>query len=287
MPFDYDTLLNWPFDEVEHTYTQRDTMLYALGLGFGSAPNEQRQLKYVYEQDLISFPTMAVVLGHPGNWMTDPRAGIDMVKVLHGEQHLEIHRELPMEGTIIGQTKVLDVIDKGIGKGALISVQRKTYEKSTGHLLNTQKAVIFARGNGGFGVMSKSKLPPPQAIPEREPDDLVEFLIATNAALLYRLNGDYNPLHADPEIAKIAGFKTPILHGLATYGFAARAVMLSIEKQSPSKQLKSFNARFSAPVFPGETLRTEVWREDNVIIFRSRVTERDVVVLNNGQARAT
>ena len=283
MPLDYDTLLNWPFEEVEHSYSKRDTMLYALGLGFGSDPNDQGQLTYVYEKSLKSFPTMAVVLGHPGNWMTNPKAGINMVKVLHGEQHLTIHKDLPIEGTIVGQTKVLDVIDKGSDRGALISIQRTIYEKSTGDLLNTQIAVIFARGNGGFGGPSGKSLPRPQEIPERAPDCHEDLFIGSHAALLYRLNGDYNPLHSDPEIARSAGFDQPILHGLATYGVAARALMLSL-RDGTSTRFTSFNARFSAPVFPGETLRTEMWHEPDVIIFRASVLDRGVTVLNNGSA---
>ena len=283
MSFDYDTLLNWPFDEVEHAYTKKDTMLYALGIGFGSEQTDQGQLKYVYEKDLQTFPTMAVVLGHPGNWMTHPKAGINMVKVLHGEQHLEIHKNLPAEGTIIGHTKVLDVIDKGTDRGALISVQRTIYEKSTGDLLNTQIAIIFARGNGGFGGPTGKSMPSPQQMPERAPDCHEDLLIGNHAALLYRLNGDYNPLHSDPEIARKAGFDRPILHGLATYGVAARAVVISLENGAAS-QLTRFNARFSAPVFPGETLRTEIWHEEDMMIFRARVLERNITVLNNGSA---
>ena len=283
MPFNYDTLINWPFVEVEHSYSRRDTMLYALGLGFGSEPTDQEQLKYVYEKDLQTFPTMAVVLGHPGNWMSDPKAGINMVKVLHGEQHLTIHKDLPAEGTIIGQTKVLDVIDKGTDKGALISVQRTLYEKSTGDLLNTQIAIIFARGNGGFGGPSNKSLPVPKEIPDRAPDSHEDLFIGTHAALLYRLSGDYNPLHSDPEIAKKAGFEKPILHGLATYGVAARAVQMAL-KDTSSSRLTSFNARFSAPVFPGETLRTEIWHQQDNIIFSASALERNVTVLNNGSA---
>ena len=282
MAFSYDKILNWPFDEVVESYTMRDSVIYALGLGFGFNPTDPDELKYVYEDGLQTFPTMAVVLGHPGPWMTNPETGIDYVKVLHGEQHLKIHKDLPVEGTIVAQNKVIDVVDKGADKGALIINERKLYEQASGDLLCTQKSVIFARGNGGFGgpVTASAK---PHALPDREPDATIDIPTSAQAALLYRLNGDYNPLHADPVVAEKAGFKAPILHGLASYGVAARAVLKSID-DTGSPRLKSFGLRFSAPVYPGETIRTEVWRDGNEVSFRARVLERDVIALTNGIA---
>jgi acyl dehydratase len=282
MAFSYDKILNWPFDEVVETYAMRDSIIYALGLGFGFNPTDPDELKYVYEDGLQTFPTMAVVLGHPGPWMTNPETGIDYVKVLHGEQSLEIHQDLPVEGTVVAQNKVIDVVDKGADKGALIINERKLYEQASGDLLCTQKSVIFARGNGGFGGPVTAS-PKPHALPDREPDATVDIPTSTQAALLYRLNGDYNPLHADPAVAERAGFKAPILHGLASYGVAARAVLKSID-DTGSPRLKSFGLRFSAPVYPGETMRTEIWRDGNEVSFRARVLERDVIALNNGIA---
>ncbi len=282
MAFSYDKILNWPFDEVVESYTMRDSVIYALGLGFGFNPTDPDELKYVYEDGLQTFPTMAVVLGHPGPWMTNPETGIDYVKVLHGEQHLDIHKDLPVEGTIVAQNKVIDVVDKGADKGALIINERKLYEQASGDLLCTQKSVIFARGNGGFGgpVTASAK---PHALPDREPDATIDIPTSAQAALLYRLNGDYNPLHADPVVAEKAGFKAPILHGLASYGVAARAVLKSID-DTGSPRLMSFGLRFSAPVYPGETIRTEVWRDGNEVSFRALVLERDVIALTNGIA---
>ncbi len=282
MAFSYDKILNWPFDEVVESYAMRDSIIYALGLGFGFNPTDPDELKYVYEDGLQTFPTMAVVLGHPGPWMTNPETGIDYVKVLHGEQSLEIHQDLPVEGTVVAQNKVIDVVDKGADKGALIINERKLYEQASGDLLCTQKSVIFARGNGGFGGPVTAS-PKPHALPDREPDATVDIPTSTQAALLYRLNGDYNPLHADPAVAERAGFKAPILHGLASYGVAARAVLKSID-DTGSPRLKSLGLRFSAPVYPGETMRTEIWRDGNEVSFRARVLERDVIALNNGIA---
>ena len=282
MAFSYEKILNWHFDEVVEGYTTKDSIIYALSLGFGFNPSDPDELKYVYENGLQTFPTMPVVLGHPGPWMTNPETGIDVVKVLHGEQHLEIHKALPAAGTIVAQNKVVDVVDKGADKGALIISERKLYEQTSGDLLCTQTSVIFARGNGGFGGPVTAS-PKPHALPDRDPDARVDIPTSTQAALLYRLNGDYNPLHADPAFAKKAGFKAPILHGLASYGVAARAVLKSLEP-ADSSRLNSFGLRFSAPVYPGETIRTEVWRDGNEVSFRARVLERDVIALNNGKA---
>ncbi len=282
MAFSHEKLLGWRIPDVEQAYARRDTILYALGLGFGFRPTEPDELRFVYEKGLEMFPTMALVLGHPGPWMADPETGIDMVRVLHGEQHLEVHRPLPVEGRVRGVNRVVDVIDKGAGKGALISVERQLFDQASGELCSTQTAVIFARGNGGFGG-AKTTSPAPHPIPERAPDAALDLATSPQAALLYRLSGDYNPLHADPAVAQKAGFPAPILHGLATLGVAARALIQLLGGPSVVT-LRRLGLRFSAPVYPGETIRTELWRGDTGISFRARVPARDVVVLNNGYA---
>ena len=282
MAFSYDKLINWPFKDIVQRYTWKDSIIYALGLGFGSNPTDADELRFVYEDGLETFPTMPVVLGHPGPWMSDPETGINMVKVLHGEQHLAIHQPLPAEGTVIGRNKVTEVVDKGADKGALISIERQLFDESSGALYCTQTSVIFARANGGFGGPVTSS-PKPHQLPDRPPDNTIDIPTNTQMALLYRLSGDYNPLHADPGIAEKAGFQAPILHGLASFGVAARAILKTFDiKDNP--QLKSFSLRFSAPVYPGETISTDLWHDGNEVSFRSRVAARDVVVLNNGHA---
>lgn len=282
MAIDYQTVLNWNFEDIVQSYTERDTMLYALGLGLGFKQTDQSELRFTYEKDLQAFPTMAVVLGHPGPWMTHPEVGVNMVKVLHAEQHLEIHESMPVEATVRSENRVTEVVDKGAAKGALIVTERKIYDQATGICYCTQNSTAFARGDGGFGgaVTASAK---PHAIPERAPDFTVEIPVSTQAALLYRLSGDYNPLHADPEIAVKAGFDRPILHGLASYGVAARA-LISALNLSDLSNLKRFGLRFSSPVYPGETISTSIWQEGGKLSFRSRCVERDVVVLNNGSA---
>jgi len=180
------------------------------------------------------------------------------------------------------ENRVTEVVDKGAAKGALIVTERKIYDQATGICYCTQNSTAFARGDGGFGgaVTASAK---PHAIPERAPDFTVEIPVSTQAALLYRLSGDYNPLHADPEIAVKAGFDRPILHGLASYGVAARA-LISALNLSDLSNLKRFGLRFSSPVYPGETISTSIWQEGGKLSFRSRCVERDVVVLNNGSA---
>ena len=283
MSLDYRTLLDWTFPEIEQSYTQKDVMLYALGLGFGSNPTDSSELRYVYEKGLRMFPTMPVVLGHPGPWMRDPRSGIDMLKVLHAEQYLEIHHPFPVEGTVIARHRVLDVVDKGERTGAMIYLERRLHDKASGELLATLVHNILARANGGFGDGGSAPRTA-WALPTREADTVVDIPISPRAALLYRLSGDWNPLHADPAVAAKAGFDTPILHGLASYGIAARAVLQACGIDEPDA-LKQFDVRFSSPVFPGETLSTEVWMDGAEVAFRSSVRQRGVVALNNGHAR--
>jgi acyl dehydratase len=282
MPFDPQKILNWQFPEVEHTYSERDTMLYALGLGCGSDPTEAGDLKYVYERGLVALPTMAVVLAYPGNWLESKESTADYSKVLHGEQYLTIHRPIPAAGSVVGRGRVKDLLDKGREKGAVLYVERQILNKADGEPIATMTSAAMLRGDGGFGG-KPSPQPPPHALPDHPPGLSLDLKVAPNAALIYRLSGDRNPLHADPAAAAKGGFKMPILHGLCTYGIAGRAIIKSCCGDDPSR-LKGLQVRFSSPVFPGETIRTEMWPEDNRVSFRARVVERDVIVLNNGLA---
>ena len=282
MAIDYDKLKNWDFGEIEQTYTTKDSILYALGLGLGADPMDERQLRFVYEDGMAALPTMSVVLGYPGFWLKDPETGVDWVKVLHGEQGIIVHKPLPAEGTVVGKTRVTEIIDKGEGRGALILSERDVVDKASGDLLATLTSTTFARGDGGFGG-PEGPSPKPHALPERDADEVCDLPTLPQAALIYRLSGDFNPLHADPKVAIAAGFERPILHGLCTLGVAGHALLKTVCGYDPAR-FKSMALRFSAPVYPGETIRTEIWRDDGVISFRSSVVERDVVVLNNGRA---
>ncbi len=285
MAFDPDILLNHDFGALEHSYTERDTALYALGVGLGFDPADEAQIRFVYEEDMAALPSMAVILAYPGFWLKEAWTGVDWVRVLHGEQGIRIHRTLPPAATVIGRTRVTAVVDKGAEKGALIYSERAVTDKATGELLCTLTQSAFARGDGGFSKpgYSGGKGMPAHALPDRAPDMVAELPTVPQAALIYRLSGDLNPLHADPKVARAAGFERPILHGLATLGVAGHAILRGCCGYDPAR-LRAMDLRFSAPVYPGETLATEMWREGDVISFRTRAVERDIVVLNNGRA---
>ncbi len=279
---DYQNIKNWSFPDVVQDYTEKDTILYALGIGFGQEATNPNHLKYVYEQDLQAFPTMAVVLGYPGFWMKDPKAGINWVKLVHGEQRLTIHRPIPAKGRVIGRSRISHVIDKGADKGALVITER-TLSDDQGNALVTIAQTTFCRGDGGLSQSDESPAAL-EATPDTSPDMTCSLPILEQAALIYRLCADNNPLHADPDVAAKAGYPRPILHGLCTYGVAARAIVQTACGNDASK-LMSLNTRFSSPVFPGETLIVEMWRDGSKgVRFRAKVAERDIVVLSHGYA---
>lgn len=283
MAINYERLKNWPFPEVEHSYRAKDTILYALGLGFGADPMDRDQLRFVYEEGLRALPTMATVLAYPGQFAKNPESGIDWKRVVHGEQSVVIHKPLLPAATVVGRTVVEEIVDKGAGKGALLYTRRDVRDKETGDLLASLRSTSFLRGDGGFGGPS-GPTRPPHALPERAPDVVCDIATLPQAALIYRLSGDYNPLHADPEIATAAGFPRPILHGLCTFGIAGHALLRTLCAYDPAR-LTRMDVRFSAPVYPGETVRTEIWRDGQGRAgFRCRVAARDAVVINNGLA---
>jgi len=239
-------------------------------------------LAFVYEKNLKVLPTMGTVLGHPGFWARNRDTGIDWVKVVNGEQGITLHRPLAGQGTVIGRQRIVEVIDKGAGKGALVLSEREISDKTTGEPIATVTHTMFCRGDGGFGGPPRQS-PAPHPVPTRAPDTVCDLGTRPEAALIYRLSGDLNPLHSDPALAKQAGYPRPILHGLGSFGVAAHAVLKSFCGYEP-RRLVAFAARFSAPVFPGEMLRTEMWRDGAVVSFRSSVVERDVIAVNNGRA---
>lgn len=274
---DYHAIKNRNFPENIQEYTARDTMLYALGLGAGNDPLDNARLKYVYEQALVALPTMSVVLGHPGFWINETAMGIDWVRLLHGEQSIRLHKPLAPSATIRAQTRISSIVDKGRGRGALIIQEREIRDHDNGDVLATVTQVMFARGDGGFseteGNGPRGGDPAPTALPptpDAEPHATCEVATHPHTALVYRLSGDYNPLHADPAVARAAGFPRPILHGLATYGIAGMAVLRAFCNDDPAR-FRSMAVRFSSPVFPGETVRTEMWKaSDGRVHFRAR-----------------
>ncbi len=285
MPINYDKLLALNIPEVVQAYTEKDAILYALGIGLGRDPMDEDELPFVYEKNLKVLPTFAAVLGWPGFWVRDLDSGIDWVKVVAGEQALVLHGPLARRGTVVGRTRVTEVIDKGAGKGALVYSARELIDRDSGERIATMTQTTFCRGDGGFGGPPR-EAPTPHPLPTRAPDLVCDRPTRLEAALIYRLSGDPNPLHAEPAVAKAAGFPRPILHGLASFGIACHGILKGLCDHDPGK-LKAISARFSAPVFPGETLRTEIWRDGAVVSFRVRVVERDVIALNNGRCELT
>ena len=277
-----DRLLQWPFRDVVQAYTTRDSLLYALSVGFGADPTDARQLRYVFEKDLAAAPSMAVVLGHPGPWVTDPAAGIDYRKIVYAEQALEMHGVLPPQASIRARERVIGIIDKGRDKGTLLRTERRIVDHQSGEPLATLRATLMCRGDGGCGT-AYGETVPLREMPATAPERVAEMPTLPQSALIYRLNGDMNPLHADPHLARQLGFERPILHGLCSLGVAMHAV-LKLWCNYDAALLKTFNARFSAPVYPGETLVVETWRIGPTVSFRALVKERGVKVLDYGFA---
>ena len=282
MAIHYDKLIHWDIPEVEQHLTRRDTILYALGVGLGSEPGDASQLKFVYEQNLQALPTMAIILGYPGPWHAQADLGITRSHVVHGEQGLRILKPLPVEGGITGKTRITGVVDKGKDKGALIMTESTVREKASGDTVCTLTSTTFCRADGGFGGPD-GPVKAPHPVPDTPPQHVCDLPTLPQAALIYRLSGDYNPLHADPAYAAKAGYKMPILHGRCTFSIAGHAILKTLCGYDPARFI-AMEGRFSSPVYPGETVRTEMWRDGDVVSFRSTVPTRGATVLNNGRA---
>lgn len=282
MPLDPQKLLSLHIPDIAQRYIQKDVILYALGIGLGQDPFDKKQLAFVTEKNLKVLPTFAVTLAFSSFWLRDLDTGVDFLKVVHGEESLVLHRPLPAHGYVTGRMRILDVVDKGADKGAVLTCERVLVDEGSGEKFATLTETIFCRGDGGFGG-AKREARPPHPIPNRAPDAVWDLPTRPETALLYRLSGDANPLHFDPDIAQAAGFARPILHGLATFGVAGHALLRTMCDYEPER-LTAMAGRFSAPVYPGETIRTEMWRDGGLASFRARVVERDVVAIDNGRA---
>jgi acyl dehydratase len=279
MAMKYDHLMSLKLEGQRHDYTDRETILYALGVGMGRDPLGEAELDYVFERGALkTVPTLATVLTRSA-LLRD--SGFDYTKVLHGEQRLTLHRPLPQAGSLIADSRVVGAYDKGRDKGAVIVTETQVRSAADNQPLFTLGSTTFARGDGGFGGPAGSG-PEPHRLPERAPDQVIELETRPDQALLYRLSGDRNPLHADPALAKRVGFPAPILHGLCTYGTACRGILQHVCQYDHTRIL-GFDVRFSSPVYPGETIAIELWQDGNTVSFRCRVAGRDAVVINNGK----
>jgi 3-hydroxyacyl-CoA dehydrogenase/3a,7a,12a-trihydroxy-5b-cholest-24-enoyl-CoA hydratase len=284
---DVQQVVGYEFEATSFNYTDREVILYALGIGAGRNPLDPQELAFVYEgssQGFRALPTFAVLF--PGNMFQQllkaPGIKFNLMKLLHGEQYLEILKPLPTSAQITSRGKISQVYDKG--SGALIAIDVNSQD-AAGEPVAFNRITLFIRGIGGFGGERGPSTRDLNEAPDREPDAVWQEAVPENQALLYRLSGDRNPLHADPAMAAIGGFKRPILHGLCTYGFAARAVLRQFAGNDPGR-FASISARFARHFFPGETLVTEMWDAGGgAILFRSKALERDEFVLTNAKVQ--
>ncbi len=278
MPIDPQKAIGTKLQPLSYEYTDRDVMLYALGIGAGVPETSEQQLQFTYEGNLKVLPTFGVVPPFPAlaGLIGAPGVDINPMMILHGEQYLEILKHpVPTSGKLTTEPVIKAIYDKG--KGALVLVDAVTSDES-GNKVYFNTFTVFVRGEGGFGGEAGPK--PGNLPPDRAPDKVVEAKTLPQQALLYRLSGDRNPLHADPGFAGMAGFEKPILHGLCTFGFTGRAVLESFCDNNPEK-FKSISVRFASHVFPGETIITEMWKEGNTVIYKAKTKERGLDVISN------
>ena len=282
MPIKYDELMALKNLGQKHSYGDREVMLYAYGIGMGADPMDEKELLFVNEaaatpRSLKVVPTFASVAA----WGAGPgEMNLNRLMVVDGERDITFHKPLAAAAHITADSSVLAVYDKGRDKGAIIRHQT-ILKDADGGKLATLVASRFARGDGGFGGPSEGQ-PEPHPVPSRAPDRIVDITTRPDQALIYRLCGDRNPLHSDPEFAKKAGFPRPILHGMCTYGISCRGVLQTYADYDPTA-FRQHVARFSSPVYPGETVTIAMWKDGDVISFEAKVKTRDVAVIRNGK----
>lgn len=278
MPIDIDRVVGADLPQASASWSADDVILYHLGLGAGMPPTDPGELAYTYEGALKVLPSFGVIPAVPllSEMLRLPGMDVDLAMILHGEQDLEMHASIPVEGVVQTSARVSDVFDKG--NAALVILETVTSSADDSRPLFTNRFSAFVRGEGGFGGesgASSSNKPP-----EREPDTVVERSTLPNQALLYRLSGDKNPIHADPEFAKRGGFDQPILHGLCSYGIVCKAVV-DEALEGDVERVARYQARFAGVVFPGETLVIRMWREDGRVLVEAGTKERDSAVISN------
>jgi acyl dehydratase len=280
MPINHDAANAEPGPPSERSWTSKDALLYAVGVGAGSIDPTGFELEFTTENskdvEQRVLPTFAVIVGM-GVGDVGP---FDMAMLVHGEQAIELHREIPVEGRMLTTARVVAVYDKG--SAAVVVHEATSVDADTGEPMMTTRNSMFIRGEGGWGG-DRGPSGPRNAAPDRDPDEVVTYQTRPDQALTYRLSGDRNPLHADPEFAKLAGFDRPILHGLCTYGFTGRALLHTLCDSDPAR-FKSMEGRFSKPVYPGDALTVRMWIDGDEAIFRTETQNGDVVI---DQGRAT
>ena len=280
-PLNRDQLLAYAIPVARDDYDPRDASLYALGVGAGLSA-EVDETALLFERQLQVLPTMALVLGTPGFWPMDPKSGLDWPAILHGEQRLRVYAPLDPDGTLIGETRVTDLADKGPGKAALVRAAKQVRTPG-GMLIAETSETWVVRGAGGFGGARDLPGETLPDVPLRDPDYEIVLPTSRAQAAIYRLSGDRNPLHIDPATARAAGLERPILHGLSTMGVVARA-LIHVCCGGNAAALREIALRFTAPVYPGETIRTQIWQDGTTLQFRADVVERNLRIIDNGLA---
>lgn len=277
MPIDPAKALGAELGEGENSWTQDDVILYHLGVGAGVPPTDPGELEYTYEKNLKVLPSFGVipVFGAMGGLASVEGLSFNFAMLLHGEQDITLHRPIPSEAKVVSKGRVAELWDKGKACLCVLEVETRL---DSGEPLFTNRFSLFLRGEGGFGGE-----PGPKAgndRPDRDPDGVIETPTLPQQALIYRLSGDKNPLHADPEFAKMAGFDTPIIHGLCSYGVVCKAVVDNV-LDGDTARVARYQVRFRGVGFPGETYLTSYWQEGNRILIEARSKERDEVVISN------
>jgi acyl dehydratase len=276
-------LIDFAVPDAVQTMRAKDMILYALSTGYGAEPCDAAHLRHIYEEKLVAVPTVANVTAHHGSWMKT--AGVDWDSVVHAEQRLTVHHPIPVDVPLVSKVRCLSVVDRGAGKGMFATFKRTIRRHDDGTPLATIVQTNACRGDGGCGTagIPPDPLPPP---PERPADVVLRIDLPVDAAALYRLNGDLNPLHIDPASAARAGFDRPILHGLCTFGYAGYALGKALAVAG-LRDIASIAARFSAPVFPGEPIDVHIWQDGDEARFRVIVPSRGTIVLDRGTATLT
>jgi len=277
MPIDPSKALGAELGEGTYTYSKDDVILYHLGLGAGVPATDPNELEYTYEKNLKVLPSFGVIptFGAMGGMGNVEGLTFNFAMLLHGEQDLEVHQPIPPEATITNRGKVAEIWDKG--KAALVVLQVESSDES-GQPLFTNRFSLFLRGEGGFGGE-----PGPKAgnkKPDREPDGVIEKTLMPQQALIYRLSGDKNPLHADPEFAKMAGFEPPIIHGLCSYGIVCKAIVDEVLDGDTTKVAR-WKARFAGVGYPGETYVISYWKEGDKVLVEAKSKQRDAIIISN------
>ncbi len=260
-------------------YTAEQAALYALSTGFGTSA-DPRELTFTTEPSQRVSPTFLTVAIWDDTWLE--REGLDLTHVVHGEQRVFLHDEPLPSGSLRGVVTIEKVFDKGRDKGALLFVRTSINDLERNIHLADLYSTIFARGNGGFGGID-GRTPELASVPSRAPDISISQTTLPQQALLYRLNGDKNPLHYDPDFARAAGFEKPILHGLCSFGIAAASI-IKATCEYDKRRLRAFGCRFTGPIFPAETIETHIWQDGEKMLFRAISQERGVIVLDRGFA---